>query len=52
LEQAKDFLSAIEVTSVDKNEIIGKRSWPSGLLSLNFCHVNTNVGCARPGYQK
>jgi len=21
------------------------------LLSLDFCHVNTNVGCARPGFQ-
>jgi len=23
-----------------------------GLLSFNFCHVNTNVGSARPGFQK
>jgi len=23
-----------------------------GLLSFDFCHVNTDVGCARPGFQK
>jgi len=24
----------------------------SGLLSLDFCHVNTNVRCGSPGFQK
>jgi len=23
-----------------------------GLQLINFCHVNTNVGCARPGFHK
>ena len=26
--------------------------WNPGLLSLDFCHVNTNVGWTRPGFKK